>query len=178
MERLLFLLLLSLSTLPSIFMTFGKDRILISWQNRHTDGISTGPSKRLFCTHSFHWFLKDIVGDLKIEFLTLRGILHKKTRARQLTGSSFFCWAVQPGSAPGVLDSESRFHLKVYDSPLVSSYTGLTMGPLIVVSVWGEGGRVISAPCGHREHLGERLREVAKCHSGRIPYKILARDPG
>lgn len=91
MERLLFLLLLSLSTLPSKFMIFGKDRILISWQNRHTDDISTGPSKRLFCTHLFHWVLKDIVGDLKIEFLTLRGILHKKMRARQLTGSSFFC---------------------------------------------------------------------------------------
>lgn len=57
-------------------------------------------------------------------------------------------------SAPGILvhsetQTESRFHLKVCDSfrpPLWFLHTlGLRWAPLILVSVWGEGGSVISA---------------------------------
>lgn len=101
-------------------------------------------------------------------------------RAWQLTGSSFFCWAVQLGSAPGILvhsetQTEAQFHLKVCDSfqpPVWFLHTlGLLWAALILVSVWGEGGSVISAPWGHREHLGERLGKLLSVTQAEFPTK-------
>lgn len=48
---------------------------------------------------------------------------------------------------------------------------GLRWAPLILVSVWGEGGGVISAPWGHREHLGERLGKLLSVTQAEFPTK-------
>lgn len=186
-ERLLFLLLPSLSTLPSIFMIFGKVQILISWQNMHTDGICAGPCEGLFCTHSFHWVLKDIVGDLKRDFLNLRRILHKKDEGKAadrkqlllLSGLARVCsWHSRSFRDTDWVTIPLKSVWFFPTSPLVSSYAGPTVGSTHPCFCLGWRWRCHFSSVRSQRALGWAIREAAKCHPGRIPYEIQARDPG